>query len=388
MNKALKMDISLLRKQFSIYGFFNILSLTLILGSLFIGGKVIIELLREPMQTYMFVSLILLISPLSDISYTKISQSQEKMMTYFKGVPLTDIQNYYLYRKLICFLIITFFFLFPTSKNSVDYFLITLFFFGIYFSISTFIERKINLQLAKTIKNIFKYAFAFFCILSFKDVIPDFSNAFFQVPNHYIILLTMIAYIFACFNIRKSYAGLNTNKRVHPKIRFKFFKDRNLLYIFRTDLIYNLIIIFLISMLDFKNETLDQSIFSFAMISSLLLIYTELLKNEDNKITIFYKANQLNKVRLSKIAPVTKFSIVYFILMVVLGVYFKEFFEYIYSYIVTYLSFVITVLSVRINVEMKNGGPVITTKNILKIIGLGAVLVIIGNTVLYSLIFN
>ncbi|WP_460016499.1 hypothetical protein [Lactovum odontotermitis] len=379
------MDIVLLRKRFSIYGFFNIASLFFIIGAFLVGLKAALVIIGHPLQTYMLMLMAILLSSLPDVSYLSMSSSHKKMMTYFKDIPLTDVQSYYLYRKFALLLSIACYIFFPITEGAVLYSLLMLTVLGFYTMITTSAERIFKLNKARNVKYVLKYGYAIGCIAFFRGMIPDFSETVQRLPLYSLVAVILLQYGMTYFNIRKIYEKEST--KTYTKARYRYFKDINLLYIFRTELLFNLIIVFLLSMLAFKNQVIDISVFSFSILTSLVMIYYELLKNEAGKIQIFYKANHLKKIRMDKFVFISKFSIIYLIFMLALGWYHHNILEYLSRYLVAYSAFAASALFVKINIERKIQRVMISAKDMLKIIAVSLILVITGNWLLSTYVF-
>ena len=144
-------------------------------------------------------------------------------------------------------------------------------------------------------------------------------------------------------------------------------KSRYSLFIFRTKIIYELLILYFFSIFTFviDNNYDNPIVFVSTMLVSLYIAYFGYLKNQENKISFFYNGRTIKKLRLYTLKCTIFLSISFIPLVIYLGFYSRKPFIYCLYYIMIVTSFYIANYLVPINIEKKVNSKVITIKNLI-----------------------
>jgi len=351
LNKALKMNFLLMRKQFHIYGFRNIFIVLAAFSLILFATKYLPFLIPEKgvLPFYLLIGTFVILLPLSELTYAKMNPGHKRMLTYFRSVPLHDVHNYYVYRKFTAFIVVVLVVFFPLLVRDVFPSLFVISILGLYQLIMTSAHRFLkNKQKVKILSGAMKYLFIFFCWVIPRNL-PDLSAQIGQIPFYHFIICIVLFYGITYNNVKRNNELQDTN--LSRKARYSYIKDMHILYILRTDMIAGLLTTLVMSFMSFNNALVDPFGFALTVLISYMMIYHGLLRADQDKVQLFYRPNQLAKIRTDKVLPIIKFSVFYFVLAVGFGLYTDQLLSYLLAYIITTVVFSLMVLLLKINIE-------------------------------------
>lgn len=385
LNQARHINFTLRRKEFSVYGFFNIIVFCLVIGFVLSGIKYLLFLIPQThvLAVYLFIATFIILLPLGDVLYLRMGMHQKKMLTYFKNIPLQDVETFYLYRKFNLFVFWTFFLFFPLSVETMPFSLFTLSLLGLYIMIISLGQRLFkDEQQRKWLSNILRICFVFLAWVLPQAQTQGFASSFFLqeqaqffssyitkiievTPLYYFLILILLFFTITRINIKRIYEQQAV--QIEGRVRYTYFKDLHILYILRTDMLAGLLTIIVMSFIGFDQPLLNAQGFTLTILTSYLMIYYSLLQNDRYKIPLFYQASRLAKIRWDKVLPIVKFSVVYLLLALILGIYTGNLFAYILSYVIATVSLVLTIFSVKISIEKRKQNKIVSWQDIIKI---------------------
>lgn len=143
--------------------------------------------------------------------------------------------------------------------------------------------------------------------------------------------------------------------------------DRFLLFIFRTKIIFDLIILVVISSLSyFIDESYgDPFVFTTTILIFCYISYFEFLKNQKNRIYFFYNAKTIKKLRIYTLISCIRISLIFIPISFIMGILSNNITTYFLHYIFAMSGFSIANYIVSINIEKRKNGTIITIKNLL-----------------------
>ncbi|MFW3364919.1 hypothetical protein ACN2AU_10225 [Aerococcus viridans] len=200
MFKILGLQIELLRKRFSIYGFFNISSLLIVLALLVIGIKGILHFI---LKDYFIFSLLLFLV-INLLGLLKMYPSDTDFKRYinysslFPSLGLNKIKSFFVFYKYLMFSIIIVYLLFPINleeKNIIIFFSALILSYMISF-IYSFLCYKSNYDRAEGFITSVKIIAAIFLALYSRGFIPINLESVILRSNMYILLVILLVLIF------------------------------------------------------------------------------------------------------------------------------------------------------------------------------------------------
>lgn len=120
--KILLIEIELIRKKFSIYGFFNVLSLLGLFAIIILGGKYFLFRNADYFSLSLIISLFLLLLGLTNVSpsLAKYFIIVSNINAFFPSLGIDKIKKYFNYKKIIIAYIIIFYSLFPLDFDIIS----------------------------------------------------------------------------------------------------------------------------------------------------------------------------------------------------------------------------------------------------------------------------
>lgn len=142
--------------------------------------------------------------------------------------------------------------------------------------------------------------------------------------------------------------------------------DRFMLFLFKTNILFDLIILIVISFLSafVDNNYDDPFLFTTTVVAFCYIIYFEYLRSQKNKISFFYNARTITHLRLYTIKSCIKVSILFFPISIILGILNGDALSYVVHYLLTIISFSFVNFIVPINIEKKRDSTIITLKDL------------------------
>jgi len=380
LNKAFKMNVLIIRKYWGLDKPLRFLLAIIGLAIFLLGTKYLIFLipLEHTLQIYLFFGVFVFGLPLADVLYTEMSQGHKKMYTYFKNIPVQEMQSYYVYRKFIFFLFTTVFLFFPMSLKVAPNSLLIMTLLGASVMLTTSVQYVFK-DATKT--KYMKMIVQGLWVLSTYFVMPEMLGTVYiselvaKIPLYYFVILICLFYTITYLNVGRSYAFSET--AIERTVYFRFLKSHHLLYIVRTGMASILATILFSSFIGFDQAILTITGFSSTLVSSYLTIYLQLLQNDHNKIALLYKPTELAKIRLDKLEALLKFSLIYLLLAVGIGIYMQQLLRFISAYGITSAVFALIVFGIKINIEKRESNQILTWQDFVKITVLSVVSVLI-----------
>lgn len=204
--KILQIEIELIRKRFSIYGFFNIFSLMFVFFLILIGGKYLLFHTGNYFNLALLVSLVILLAGLTVVTpdYKKYLQKVSILNTYFPRVGINKVKDYYKYRKFVLSCLIILYCLIPLKfpLEDIKYFFAIIIFLLFCMLINTicsiFLSKTIAESVHVFIRILYSIILALYSrhmllidienmILSFDVVILGFNSFILLILNFFIL---------------------------------------------------------------------------------------------------------------------------------------------------------------------------------------------------------
>jgi len=381
LNKAFKLNLVILIKNMQWdRRAFNWIRDVIIILVVLVGGKYGFSLIpvKAILPIYWMMAIFMFGLPISDVSYVKMSAGHWKMQTYFKHVPLKDMDRYYTYRRFTMFTIWGLVLFFPLSIEAIPVGFFTIGLLGAALMFKTSVQRLFKDE-RKT-----QYADVGIKMLLIGSLIPIthgyvdpeyVRTMVYGIPLYYFIIWIVITYGITYINVGANYGLMQSVSS--RTVRSKYIKDHHLLYILRGPLLSTLVTIFLFSFISFDRALLNVVGFASTVLSNYFIIYQGLLQNDKDKIQLLYRPNELHKIRLDKLPSILKFSVIYFVLAVGIGVYMGDVLRFILSYVMTTLVFIGTVSGLKINIEKGKNSKIATWQDGLLLGVVSTVLVLV-----------
>ncbi len=165
-------------------------------------------------------------------------------------------------------------------------------------------------------------------------------------------------------------------------------KGRYALFIRRTKVCYDLLIIYAISIISFISDS--QTDYHITLVSSILsflyLAYFEYLNAQKKKISFFYNGRNLSQLRFYAIKSTILLSLVFLPVLFLLGRLSGNFIIFIVEYFLTILSFYLVTRFFPLTIEKKRGKKIMTLQDIFKNILCSLMLLVLLLGMLYSAI--
>lgn len=99
MVEVFKLNLDIVRKRFKIYGFFNIVSLLLVISIILGGVKIGQALLGHYDKLSLMMLTIVYVLFAQYIFPSRFKENVEKIKTYFNILSLEKIEKYYMYKN-------------------------------------------------------------------------------------------------------------------------------------------------------------------------------------------------------------------------------------------------------------------------------------------------
>jgi len=371
LNKAFKINFVIVRKYLGLDSTLKLSLAVLTVVALLVGMKYAMFFVPDDGTFFMYwlLATFSFSLPLSDVLYTEMSVAHKKMLTYFEGIPAKDIASYYTYRKFLMFTSWTIFLFFPMALDKAAHalFMMSCVAFGVMVTTSVHCifrdERK-----TKYTRTLMQGLLVFpsWFVLQTSGDFSDISNVLANIPLFYFICCSIICYTITYANVGRSYVvSTNNSERT---VRYTSLKNIYILYIMRKGMIPVLLTLLIGTFIGFDQALFNPLGFVSTVVTSYITIYEALLYNDQSKVQLFYKPNELYKIRLDKLMAVLKFSVVYLCLAIGLGLYTNKLLSYGIAYCISIVIFVITALVVKLNIEKRIDNKVTTWKDSIRII--------------------
>lgn len=201
MIEALKVRSKLIREQFQVYGFFNILLATAIILFVFGGLKYLFHLFPDSFVLKEFLSSGLVLLGAINIQNKTISQGEIKMHSFFPFLSNQSVKRLFLFQKPIVIYLLAIYLLFPTQFNNEE-FKGFFFFFGIFMvliCINTLSTNFFPTKWGNNVNVFLRLGYWGFLMIYSQDTI-NFDLKIF-VNNIGIIYLAIIAISFSIINL-------------------------------------------------------------------------------------------------------------------------------------------------------------------------------------------
>jgi len=370
LSKVLRIQMLIFQKCFQIEGIIKLClgSISMILCLLFVKLGLLMIPTKSIFQVYWLIAASFFLLPVSNVVYTDMNDSHKKMVTYFKNIPLSAIQTYFIYRKFVLFVFWSFFLFFPFSAKTMVYGVAALALLGI----GTMVVSSVQCTFKDTKKTNYATILVKCCMIFPLVLLSDGSEPLMYVrrfiesiPIYYYVFIILLSYTITYKNVSRSY--MIAMNRLERKAQYTFIKNHHFLYMLRTGMGSALFFMLVTAFIGFDRSLLDVVGFGLVMVSSYDIIYTSLLRNEQGKIHLLYKPTTLHLVRWNKLDVILKFSSLYLVLAVVLGLYTNNVFGYVVVYALVVGVFSLTVLTVKINIEKRKDNRVVTWQDMLKL---------------------
>jgi len=368
VNKAMKLNIELVRRQWGLYSVGRLLVVTLLCTSIAVGIKTLLFFIPEKsaLQFYLLLASFIAIMPITDVSYTQMSDNHKKMMTYFKVIPLQDIQNYYIYRKFYLFIGLLVYVFLPLTETMLMRSLFATSLLAIYVTMTSSIERCLKRTAKKkVILTLLKYV-AIIVLWGLSRNGARLGQLLAQIPLFYFACVIFVMLALTHRNLRVIYAQQTT--MLARTVRYRYIKDVRLLYVLRTNTLISLVTILIVSFIGYDQPLFYAEGFAFTLVASYWTLYASLLHNEEGTIQLFYKPNTLYRIRFDNTKTVCKCSLVYCLFAIILGVYTEQLMTYVFAYIFTTSMFITLTLTHKLNIEKKRDEKVTRVRDNMRLL--------------------
>ncbi len=391
MIEVFKLNIELIRKRFSIYGLFNIISLCFVLLGLLFGIKFLEHKFGYYKEITLFLINFIYVACGKHVIPSNFDRNVQRHRTYFTLLNVKDIENYYMYKNLITFYVAVTYVIFPTSIQDLGIFTFYLAVMNILIFIIILFKNKLNKNKYLSLVNCMNIGCLIFTILYMKNFI---TIPFEKILNQYSIIIFIVISIYLTF---KNFKHINPNDIKGNSVYFMglskkmlfLFNDKDLLFIIRKNLLLDPILVILLTNVSVKNtfnsssDLLLSCILSFTC--SFIMIYMNLLKNDESKVIFFYGPKDFKKFRIEKIKNTICISLIIFLIVLLPLIILIPIKIILPSYIISISLFLISTIIIKINLEKTlNFKKTISNKEILIIL----LLAILGSITVSSIISN
>ncbi len=303
--KVLKFRLSLLKEQLSINGAKNTIIFALLVAIILVGGKAIVCCGNYDTNAIWFSMLCCLIC--CEFIFPKNVDKNCHTVSLLFGKVNSSVYRYYLYyRGFWYFQILFFYLLLPLKIEGFCTFVIASLIFETYILIITFLHRYTSSQAFSTFKWVspFLLGFFFFANNRFNILKTDaFSNDFKICFLMLIISLLEMMIALKTLNVDSTLKSARVASRGFR--RAVFLKNKDVLYVLRTDALIDPIVVVLFSgVLSYTlNEEFGDMFFTNMISFSYVFteVYIKLLKYENKKHTLFYTGESSRKLKKEKI---------------------------------------------------------------------------------------
>ncbi len=163
---------------------------------------------------------------------------------------------------------------------------------------------------------------------------------------------------------------------------------RFFIFICRTKVLYDLIIVYLLSATSFITDSRND--YLFILVSTILcfmyLVYFEYLRNQKGKIHFFYNGQTLKELRYYAIRSTFLLSLVFLPMVIIIGTITHRVLIYLINYLLVIILFYLINYFMPINIEKKIDSQVITLRDLVKSVSICIFFVILLLAILNKLI--
>ena len=197
MTKLFLLKLELFRKQFGIYGWWNILSLTAVLLIIFSLLKIVFFKILPYENSTQLLTLLLVLSGLFVVAKEKeeLSKLTVNFQAFFYCFSREEVLRYYTFRKYITLCVVSVLVLFPLELafQSQKYFLFYLLLLQMFSLVSSLGSCFLKKKYQETVNLTIRIGFALFLALHVRKVLPFYLNQIIEASSISFMFLLLLA---------------------------------------------------------------------------------------------------------------------------------------------------------------------------------------------------
>lgn len=384
-----RLNLDIIRKRFKIYGFFNIVSLLLVLSLIFGGVKFGQSVLGYYEKVNLIILNMVYILFSKYIFPTNFKNNVERVKTYFNLISLDDIKKYYTYKNLIIFYAISIFLMFPTQISDGGEFIVYFLVLNILLFIQIKFKKKLDSNKYISIMTMIYVCLSGILILYMRGFI-EFS--FSKVMNPYIL---SCFFVLSLYLMKQNFKYIGNDEKVKQVMYFiklsnkilKVWPNRDLVLAIRKNLFMDPIVLILISNIFLKGvtNTTEDMYYSciLSIVCSFIAIYIELINNEKASVSVFYNSVNYKDLKIHKLKSTIYMQLITLVLVTIPLMFFIPmdilFKSYMVSIIVVVLTIYLVKISLERNMDFKN---ILSDKDVIKLYIISTILSIVFISIL------
>lgn len=375
MNDIIRLNATLTRKKFSIYGFFNIVSLILAITTSVIGVKYIQYLIGSYEESSILLLLFMVISFMPLVFPNKYEENCIRQKTFFSDLSMSAIQSYFSRKNIVIYQCFVTYLILPYDIAYIGTFSALIFLHTLVLFALIFLKSRAGETNFSTLYSGIKILIA---VLIFIHLRSPFSimqdNVFSIYITVLLLLLTGILFLSSLiwlkpkgFVIDAQVVFLTITKKI-PLVR----SNSDILMFIRKNMFLNTLVMIILSNIAFKSLVIEKTDSLITFLLSLLIayftIFLDFMNDEKDKIIFFYGYHNGKEIIKRKAKSTIQSSLILFPFVFAVCAFFVPINVMIVGYLLSTIIFSIAVNIVPFNAKRNKLTPLYSIKQMIALV--------------------